>query len=137
FKYIGGQSYGASFSLDSQRTNGGIFGEPTGSHPSLETIGELTVLSKNFTAEYSGIANTRVETKRGGKDYKGSVFYNNKNSALAAWTIGDKRGQAQFTPTPAQAKFATPYFNLNETGGSFSGPVPFSKKTFFLVAYER
>ena len=27
FKFIGGQSYGASFSLDSQRTNGGIFGE--------------------------------------------------------------------------------------------------------------
>src|SRR5689334_16394445 len=54
FKFIGGQSYGASFSLDSQRTNGGIFGEPTSSQPSLETIGELTVLSKNFTAEYSG-----------------------------------------------------------------------------------
>ena len=29
FKFIGGQSYGASFSLDGQRTNGGIFGEPT------------------------------------------------------------------------------------------------------------
>src|ERR1044071_335906 len=49
FKFIGGQSYGASFSLDSQRTNGGIFGEPTASQPSLETIGDLTVLSKNFT----------------------------------------------------------------------------------------
>ncbi len=137
FKFIGAQSYGASFSLDGQRANGGIFGSATGSQPSFETIGELVVLSNNFTAEYAGIANVRVETKRGGKDYKGSIFYNNKNSALAAWTIGDKRGQAQFTPTPALSKFPTPYFNLNETGGSFSGPVPFSKKTFFLVAYER
>ena len=51
FKFIGAQSYGATFSLDGQRTNGGIFGEPTSSQPSLETIGELIVLSKNFTAE--------------------------------------------------------------------------------------
>lgn len=138
FKFIGAQSYGASFSLDGQRTNGGIFGEPTSSQPSLETIGELSVLSNNFSAEYAGIANIRVETKRGGKSYQGSAFYNNKNSALAAWTIGDKRGEAQFTPTPALSKFPTPYFNLNETGGSFGGPVPFSKeKTFFLASYER
>jgi len=138
FKFLGAQSYGASFSLDGQRANGGIFGEPTASQPSLETIGELIVLSNNFSAEYAGIANIRVNTKRGGKDYHGSAFYNNRNSALAAWTIGDKRGQAQFTPTPAQDKFPTPYFNLNETGGSFSGPVPLSKqKTFFLASYER
>jgi len=138
FKFIGAQSYGASFSLDGQRTSGGIFGEPTSSQPSLETIGELVVLSNNFTAEYAGIANIRVTTKRGGKNYQSSLFYNNKNSALAAWTLGDKRGEAIFSPTPAQSKFPTPYFNLNETGGSFSGPVPFSKgKTFFLASYER
>jgi hypothetical protein len=138
FKFIGAQSYGASFSLDGQRANGGIFGEPTQSQPSLETIGELIVMSNNFTAEYAGVANVRVETKRGGKDYHGSAFYNNRNSALAAWSLGDKRGKAEFTPTAALSKFPTPYFNLNETGGSFSGPVPFSsKKTFFMISYER
>ncbi|MGH9753032.1 MAG: carboxypeptidase-like regulatory domain-containing protein, partial [Blastocatellia bacterium] len=138
FKFIGAQSYGASFSLDGQRANGGIFGEPTSSQPSLETIGELTVLSNNFSAEYAGIANIRVITKRGGKDYRSSLFYNNKNSALAAWTILDKAKAAAFTPTPAQSKFPTPYFNLNEVGGSFSGPVPLGKeKTFFLASYER
>ncbi|MGE0129741.1 MAG: carboxypeptidase regulatory-like domain-containing protein [Blastocatellales bacterium] len=138
FKFIGAQSYGASFSLDGQRANGGIFGSPTASQPSLETIGELVVLSNNFSAEYAGIANVRVTTRRGGKDYQGSIFYNNKNSALAAWPIGDKRGEAAFTPTPALSEFPAPYFNLNETGGSFGGPVPFSKeKTFFLASYER
>src|ERR1041385_802222 len=138
FKFIGAQSYGASFSLDGQRTNGGIFGEPTSSQPSLETIGELIVLSKNFSAEYSGIANIRIETRRGGASYHGSLFYNNKNSALAAWTIQDKIDKANFLPTDALDRFPTPYFNLNETGGSFGGPVPFShKKTFFLLAYER
>ena len=138
FKFIGAQSYGATFSLDGQRTNGGIFGEPTSSQPSLETIGELTVLSKNFTAEYSGIANIRIETKRGGSEYHGSLFYNNKNSALAAWATQDKTAAANFFPTAALAKFPTPYFNLNETGGSFGGPVPLAgKKTFFLLSYER
>jgi hypothetical protein len=138
FKFMGAQSYGASFSLDGQRTNGGIFGEPTSSQPSLETVGELIVLSKNFTAEYSGIANIRIETKRGGNQYHGSLFYNNKNSALASWVTQDKVAQANFFPTAALPKFPTPYFNLNETGGSFGGPVPWSgKNTFFLISYER
>lgn len=137
FKFLGAQSYGATFSLDGQRTNGGIFGEPTASQPSLETIGELIVLSKNFTAEYSGVANIRIETKRGGANYHGSLFYNNKNSALAARSIQDKIDEANFLPTAALPSFPTPYFNLNEVGGSFGGPVPFSKKTFFLTSYER
>jgi len=138
FKYIGGQSYGASFSLDSQRTNGGIFGEPTGSQPSLETIGELTVLSKNFTAEYSGIANIRVETKRGGRDFHGSLFYNNKNSSLAAASVQDKNAEAAFLPTPDTPTFPKSKFNLNETGGYLSGPLPLTHgKTFFLLSYER
>lgn len=138
FKFVGAQSYGAAFSLDGQRSNGGIFGEPTSSQPSLETIGELTVLSKNFTAEYSGIANVRIETKRGSKDYHGSLFYNNKNSALAAWSIQDKNAQSTFLPTLDTPTFPNPVFNLNETGGSIGGPLPFSRhKTFFLLAYER
>jgi hypothetical protein len=138
FKFIGAQSYGAAFSLDGQRTNGGIFGEPTTSQPSLETIGELIVLSKNFTAEYSGVANIRIETKRGGSEYHGSLFYNNKNSALAARTVQDKSDEAAFLPTAALPTYPKQYFNLNETGGSFGGPVPFSgKNSFFLLSYER
>ena len=138
FKFVGGQSYGESLSLDSQRTNGGIFGEPTASQPSLETIGDLTVLSKNFTAEYSGIATIRIETKRGGKDYHGSLFYNNKNSALAANSVQDKNAEAAFLPTPDTPTFPKSKFNLNETGGYLSGPLPLTHgRTFFLLAYER
>lgn len=138
FKFIGAQSYGAAFTLDGQRSNGGIFGQPTASQPSLEAVGELTVLSNNFSAEFPGIANVRITTRRGSSGYHGSAFYNNKNSALAAWTLDDKIGQASFTPSPAISKFPTPYFNLNETGGSFSGRVPWvGGKTFFFAAYER
>ncbi len=137
FKFIGAQSYGASFSLDGQRSNGGIFGEATASQPSLEAIDELTVLSNNFSAEYAGIANIRVVTKRGTSQYHGSLFANNKNSGLAAWSIGDKNDLANFTPNPANPDFPKPYYNLNEDGGSLSGPIPGSKKTFFLGSYER
>src|ERR1700730_2095511 len=137
FKFIGAQSYGASFSLDGQRSNGGIFGEPTQSQPSLEAVGEINILTSDFSAEYAGIANIRVNTKRGGAEYHGSAFYNNKNSALAAWTLDDKIGQAQFQPTAFQSKYPNPFFNITDFGGSFGGRVPHVKNTWFFVAYER
>jgi hypothetical protein len=137
FKFLGAQSYGASFSLDGQRSNGGIFGEPTNSQPSLEAVGDINVLSNNFSAEYAGIANVRVTTKRGGANYHGSAFYNNKNSALAALTLQDKIGKRDFAPTPFQSKYPNPYFNLNDIGGSLGGPIPKLGRTFFFIAYER
>ncbi len=105
FKFLGAQSYGASFSLDGQRSNGGIFGEPTQSKPSLEAVGEVNIMTSDFSAEYAGIANVRVNTKRGGSEYHGSMFYNNKNSALAAWTLDDLNGKAAFAPTAFQSKY--------------------------------
>ena len=137
FKFIGAQSYGASFSLDGQRSNGGIFGEPTASQPSLEAVGEINLLTSDFSAEYAGVANVRVSTKRGGSGYHGSAFYNNKNSALAAWTLDDKNNLAKFSPNSFQSKYPNPYFNLNDIGGSIGGPVPLLKKTWFFAAYER
>ena len=137
FKFLGGQSYGASFSLDGQRSNGGIFGEPTVSQPSLEAVGDINVLTNDFSAEYAGIANIRVTTKRGGSGYHGSIFYNNENSALAAWTLQDKIGKENFSPTPVQSKYPNPFFNLTDVGGSVGGPIPGLKKTWFFAAYER
>ena len=137
FKFLGAQSYGASFSLDGQRSNGGIFGEPTSSQPSLEAVGDINVLSNDFSAEYAGIANIRVTTKRGGAGYHGSLFYNNNNAALAAWTLQDQIGKANFAPTPFQSKYPNPYFNITDVGGSLGGPVPGLKKTWFFAAYER
>jgi Carboxypeptidase regulatory-like domain/TonB dependent receptor len=137
FKFLGAQSYGASFSLDGQRSNGGIFGEPTQSKPSLEAVGEVNILTSDFSAEYAGIANVRVSTKRGGSEYHGSMFYNNKNSALAAWTLDDLNGKANFAPTAFQSKYPNPYFNENDLGGSIGGKIPKLGKTWFFAAYER
>jgi hypothetical protein len=136
FKFIGAQSYGASFSVDGQRSNGGIFGQATQSQPSLEAVGDLNVLSNAFSAEYAGIANVRVTTKRGGSQYHGSIFYNNKNSALSAWTLADKDTLANFAPTIFQPTFNKPFFNITDVGGSVGGPIPRLKNTWFFTAYE-
>ena len=137
FKFLGAQSYGGNFTLDGQRSNGGVFGSPTDSKPSLEAVADINVLSNDFSAEYAGISNIRVTTKRGGSGYHGSIFYNNKNSALAAWTSQDKIGKENFAPYPGQSSYPNPYFNLNDVGGSFGGPVPKLNKTWFFTSYER
>ncbi len=137
FKFTGFQSYGASFSLDGQRSSGGIFGAQTSSEPSLEAVDEVNVLSDNFSAEYAGIANIRITTKRGTNDFHGSMFYNNKNSALAAWTLQDQLGKASFAPSPLQPKYPNPAFNVNDLGASLGGPIPKLRNTWFFAAYER
>ena len=137
FKFLGFQSYGANFTIDGQRSTNTIFGSPTTSEPSLEAVSELNVLSNDFSAEYAGIANIRITTKRGDSQFHGSAFYNNKNSALAAWQIQDLQGKRDFTPNSFVSKFPTPYFNFNDIGGSLGGPIPGLKKTWFFMAYER
>src|SRR5207253_6313541 len=92
FKFIRLQSYGANFTIDGQRSTSTVFGSPTSSEPSLEAVGELNVLSNDFSAEYAGIANIRITTKRGESQFHGSAFYNNKNSALAGLHMQDKQG---------------------------------------------
>jgi Carboxypeptidase regulatory-like domain len=136
FKFIGAQSYGASFSVDGQRSNGGIFGQQTQTQPTLEAVSDLNVLSDTFSAEYAGVANIRVTTKRGGAGYHGSIFYNNKNSALAAWTLADKATLNAFAPTVFQPTFNKPFFNITDVGGSVGGPIPKLKNTWFFMAYE-
>lgn len=137
FKFLGFQSYGANFTIDGQRSTNTIFGSPTTSEPSLEAVSEVNVMSNDFSAEYGGIANIRITTKRGENQYHGSVFYNNKNSALAAWQTQDIIAKQAFLPTPFESKFPTPYFNENDLGASFGGPIPKLKRTWFFMAYER
>ena len=135
FKFLGFQSYGANFTLDGQRSTSTLDGSPSASTPSLEAVGELNILSNDFSAEYAGISSIRVTTKRGTNQFHGSVFYDNKNSALAGLTIQDQQGmrdsQGSLYPYPS------PYFNYNDMAGSIGGPIPGLKKTWFFTTYER
>ena len=136
FKFIGAQSYGASFSVDGQRANGGIFGQATQSQPSLEAVGALNVLSSGYDAEYAGIANIRVTTKSGTSKYHGSAYYDNVNSALSAWALSDKLNQQTFAPTAFQPTYARPHSNNTDMAFSFGGPMPKLKNTWIFMAYE-
>src|SRR3954471_1859242 len=135
FKFLGFKSYGANFTIDGQRSTSTLDGSASASEPSLEAVGELNVLSNDFSAEYAGISSIRITTKRGSNQLHGSAFYNNKNSALAGLTIQDQQGirdaQGSLYPYPS------PYFNFNDVGGSLGGPIPGLKKTWFFMAYER
>ena len=137
FKFIGAQSYGASFSLDGQRSNGGIFGEPTSSQPSLEAVGEINILTSDFQRGIRGHRQRARQYQARRFQLSRLAFYNNKNSALAAWTLDDLNGKANFAPTAFQSKYPNPYFNITDFGGSFGGPVPHLGKTWFFAAYER
>jgi hypothetical protein len=121
FKAVGTQSYGFSFSLDGQRNSGGIFGSQTSSEPSLESVGEVNILTNSFSAEYAGVMNVRINTKGGGAQNHGSLFYNDLNSGLAA--------NAYQLPTKTHS-------NDTQFGGSWGGPIPHVKNTFFFAAYE-
>lgn len=136
FKFMGSQSYGASFSVDGQRTNGGIFGSQTQSQPSLEAVGSFQVLSNGYDAQYAGVTNIRVTTQRGTDKYHGSAYYDNVNSALAAWALSDKLDQQTFSPTPFQPTFSRPHSNDTDMAFSFGGPVPKLKRTWIFTAYE-
>ncbi len=135
FKFLGFQSYGANFTIDGQRSTSTLDGSPSASEPSLEAIGELNVLSNDFSAEYAGISSIRVTTKRGSNQFHGSAFYNNKNSALAGLTIQDQQGIRD--ALGSLYPYPSPYFNLNDLGASLGGPIPGLKKTWFFMAYER
>ncbi|HET8823586.1 MAG TPA: carboxypeptidase-like regulatory domain-containing protein, partial [Terriglobales bacterium] len=49
-KFLGFQSYGASFTLDGQRSTNTVFGSHSSSQPSLEAVSEVNVLSNDFSA---------------------------------------------------------------------------------------
>src|ERR1019366_88514 len=76
-------------------------------------------------------------TKRGQNQFHGSAFYNNANSALAALSLQDLAGIADFQPNAFASKYPTPYFNINDLGGSLGGPIRGLKRTWFFAAYER
>jgi len=136
FKFMGAQSYGASFSVDGQRSNGGIFGAQTQSQPSLLSVGSLQVLSSGYSAQYAGVANIRVSTQSGTDRYHGTAYYDNVNSALSAWALSDKLDQETFSPTAFAPVFVRPKTNNTDMAFSFGGPVPKVKQTWMFLAYE-
>lgn len=91
-----------------------------------DAVSEFRIITSNFSAEFGrasgGIVN--VATKSGGNKFEGSVFAQNRNSALAS---SGYNNNANGNPKA--------FFNRNQFGGSFSGPI-IKNKLFFSDSIE-
>ena len=92
--------------------------------PSVDMIQEFKIQTNVYDAAFglSGGAQVNVITKRGGRDYHGSLFFFHRNDNVNArpfFSIGE-----------------LPEFRDSRFGGTFGGAIPGSDKDFFFLAYE-
>ena len=127
-QFLGGRTYGVSYIQDGQASTNAIFGTVGNSAPGLEAIQEMQVLSNSYSAEYGGLAGVVVTTKRGGQQYRGSMFYDFNANELNALTYGQKLTGVTKDAPNADTK-------TQRYGATFGGPL-FGHRTFFYANYE-
>ena len=138
FKFLGAQSYGGNFSLDGQRSNGGIFGSPTESKPSLEAVGDINVLSNDFSAEYAGISNIRVTTKRGGCGLPRFGFLQQQEFGAGGVDFAGHNRQSGIRSLSRAEQLPQSLFQFHRHRRVIRRTdSPGLKKTWFFAAYER
>jgi hypothetical protein len=118
------------------------------SSPTVDSIGEVKVLTSNYTAEIgrSGGGAVIISTRGGTNRYSGTVYNFNRNDYFNANSFFNKRlgrraDGSEVAPVPK--------LRYNNFGGTFSGPVAFlgfgegtpvfykaTNKTFFFFSYE-
>ncbi len=93
--------------------------------PSLESIGEFKVIANNASAEFGrGGAQIVISSKSGTNEMHGSMFYFNRNKALAANSFFNNR-----------AGIVRQVFNRNEYGASVGGKI-IKNKLFYFSSFE-
>jgi len=101
--------------------------------PSIDSIGDYKVITNAYSAEFGRAGGGVVSfgTKSGTNQIHGSVFENFRNPVLNANSFGNNATGAK------KGKF-----NVNDFGGTFSGPIAFPKiyngrnKSFVFFSYE-
>src|SRR6201987_4344933 len=96
--------------------------------PAPDTIQEFKVQNSLYDAQYGrgGGANVNVETRSGTAELHGNAYYFGRNEALDANNFF-----ANATGVPRGE------FRRSQTGGTFGGPLPWSKKrAFFFGSYQ-
>jgi Carboxypeptidase regulatory-like domain/TonB-dependent Receptor Plug Domain len=96
--------------------------------PAPDSIQEFKVQTSLYDAQYGrgGGANVDVQTRSGTAEFHGNVYYFGRNEALDANNFfanatGVARGE----------------FRRSQPGGTFGGPLPWSKKrAFFFLSYQ-
>jgi len=93
--------------------------------PSIDSVAEFRVQMSSFNAEYgrnSGMV-VAVQTKSGGSDFHGSLYWYGRNDWLDAVNPAKYRRQ----PTDDPNKREKDILNRHQFGGNISGWIPFPK----------
>ncbi len=91
----------------------------------LDQVAEVTVVTSNAGAMFpGGTAQVSFVSPSGSNRYSGSLYWYNRNNALAANTWFNNRDGIK-----------RPFLNQNQAGGTFGGPV-FKDKLLFYTNYE-
>lgn len=125
FALSGGAAYSNNITIDGldnndDRTAGFRF------QPSLEAVGEVQVITNQFSAEYGRASGGRVNirTRNGSNKFRGRAFFFYRDSDLNANTWNNNRRGIE----------KPPFTNYNP-GFTLGGPIV-KNKLFFFTAYE-
>ena len=128
------------------RSSDGFF---TFVRPRVDAIEEVSISTASPGAESSGEGAVQVKfvTKRGNNKYKGTAYWQVRNTALNAAYWYNNR---DLTPKPGYTKAPRDVSQLNQPGFSFGGPIPYphfgeggpmlhsgKDRAFFFVNYEQ
>jgi hypothetical protein len=107
---------------DTRHNDSGAFSV---THTSPDLVEEVRVIVAAADAEVGrGGGQVQMATRAGTNQFRGSVFYTNRNSALDASSWFNNLNQV-----------AKNYYNRNQFGGRFGGPI-IKNKTFFFALYD-
>src|SRR6202022_1565696 len=119
---VDANSYGSNMTEATNNSGGGI------AIPAPDTLAEFKVQNSLYDAQYGrgGGANVLAETKSGTAQFHGNAYYFGRNEALDANNFF-----ANATGVPRGE------FRRSQPGGTFGGPLPWSKKrAFFFLSYQ-
>lgn len=135
-----------NFQIDGQDNNDLYIGGPSNFISNTEAVGELQVITNNFSAEFGRNAGAQVNiiTKPGTNEFHGALFEYHQNSALDARNNQQKLAASTFNflvnngfsdfAGLAARQGIDPY-RQNRFGGALGGPIK-KNKAFFFVTYE-
>ena len=103
---------------------------------SIEAVDQFQEVTSSPPVEYSGAGATNVTMKSGGLKYHGQVSDFIRNTAFdlngfanKATLVTNAAGQRVFAPKPVD--------HQNEFSASVGGHIPYTKRVFFFVAYDK
>jgi outer membrane receptor protein involved in Fe transport len=135
-----------NFQIDGQDNNDLYIGGPSTFISNTEAVGELQVITNNFSAEFGRNAGAQVNiiTKPGTNEFHGALFEYHQNSALDARNNQQKLAASTFNflvrngfndfSGLATRNGIDPY-RQNRFGAALGGPLK-KNKAFFFATYE-